>query len=74
VLAASIIIALTEAASTSEMSVNIYQTTTQKTAIFILAAMRTLNLNHQITPKIKKDHSMNLGFSDESEIFPFRQH
>jgi hypothetical protein len=36
-----------EAASTSKMSVNFYQTTqckTQKTAIFILAAVRTWNL------------------------------
>jgi hypothetical protein len=30
-----------EAASTSETSVNFYQTTIQKTTIFILAAVRT---------------------------------
>jgi hypothetical protein len=39
----AIIALMMEAASTSESSVNFYQTTrrTQKTAIFILAAVRT---------------------------------
>jgi hypothetical protein len=36
-----IIILMMEVTSTSEMSVNFDQTTTQKTAIFIIAAMRT---------------------------------
>jgi hypothetical protein len=39
-----------EAASTSETSANFYQTTgttTQKTAIFTLAAVRTSNLNFE---------------------------
>jgi hypothetical protein len=39
-----------EAASTSETSVNrLHSATTQKTAIFILAAVRTSNLTHSLT-------------------------
>jgi hypothetical protein len=41
---------MVEAASTSETSVNFYQlhgTTSQKTVIFILAAVRTRNLSHE---------------------------
>jgi hypothetical protein len=46
VLAASIIRAMMEAASTSETLVNFYQihgATTQKTAIFVLTAVRSSN-------------------------------
>jgi hypothetical protein len=45
-MAVSAIALMMEAASTSETSVNIYQTTrryNQKTAIFIFAALRTSN-------------------------------
>jgi hypothetical protein len=51
VLAASIIALMVEAASTSETSVTstrLHGATTQKTLIFILAAMRTSNFKSQM--------------------------
>jgi hypothetical protein len=49
--AASIVLMM-KAASIPETSVNFYQTTTQKTAIVILAAVRTLNLKYVILQNI----------------------
>jgi hypothetical protein len=63
VLAASIIRALMmEAASTSEMSVNFYQTTRRNIPeiIFILAAVRTCNLTYKYVSSVISEERLTL--------------
>jgi hypothetical protein len=54
-----------EAASVSETLVNFYQTTTQKTTIFILAAVRTSNLTEVSNFDKHIFIIMNISFTEQ---------